>query len=147
VVEAGRGQLGDLLGQLEGQRMAVLEARRVVEGAELLGHGLLDFLAVVPGATGPQAGQAVEHAAALVVDEVVAVGTDDQARVALEVAVGGERHPVGIQLELAGQGRGGSLRHVHRGSPERHCGFVASEGATGIKSRKSKSSHFKFSPD
>ena len=58
--------------------MAVLEARGVVEGAELLGHGLLDFLAVVPGAAGPQAGQAVEHAAALVVDEVVAVGADDR---------------------------------------------------------------------
>jgi hypothetical protein len=60
----------------------------------------------VPGAAGPQAGQGVEDLAALVIDQVVAFGRHDQARVALEVAVGGVGHPVGIQLELAGQADG-----------------------------------------
>ncbi|MNF83241.1 hypothetical protein D3C84_655610 [compost metagenome] len=103
VVELARHQVGDLLGQLEGQRVAVLEARRVVEGAELPGHRLLDFLARVTGAAGPQAGQAVVDLAALVVGQPAAFGRDDQPWVALELAVGGKRHPVGIQLELAGQ--------------------------------------------
>ena len=115
MIEAGRSQLGDFLGQLIGQRVAVLEAWRVIQGAQLLGHGLLNFFAVVPSATGPQAGQAVEYATALVIDEVIAIGADDQTRIALEVAVGGKRHPVRIQLELAGQGRDFDLRHVHGG--------------------------------
>jgi hypothetical protein len=115
MVEASRRQLGDFLGQLIGQRVAVLEARRVIEGAQLLGHGFLNFFTVMPGTAGPQARQAVEHATALVIDKVVTVGTDNQAWVALEVAVGGKRHPVRIQLELAGQGWDFDLRHVHGG--------------------------------
>ena len=112
VVEAGRGQLGDLFGQQVGQRMAVLEARGVVEGAQLTGDRFLNLGAVVAGAAGPQARQAVEHATALVVDEVVAFGPDNDARVALEVAVGGERHPVSVELQLVGKGRG-SFRQCH----------------------------------
>ena len=126
VIELARHQVGDLLGQLERQWMAVLEARRIVEGAELLGHGLLNFLARVTGAAGPQTGQAVVDLAALVVGQPVALGRYDQARVALEVAVGGERHPVRIQLELAGQGRGCGLRHVHW---EPHSGRQSGVGA------------------
>ncbi|MNP55975.1 hypothetical protein D3C76_1506640 [compost metagenome] len=121
--------------------MAVLEARGVVEGAELLRHGFLDFLARVTGAAGPQTGKAVVDTAALVVDQPAAFCGDDQARVALEVAVGGEGHPVGIQLELAGEGKLGGLRHVHEWP---RIGFVlrddkrlAADIATGIKSRKS----------
>ncbi len=96
--------LGNLLRQLEGQRMAVLEARRVIERAELLADSCLDFLARMPRATGPQSGQAVVDAPALVVGQPAAFGGDDQARIALEVAVGAEGHPVGVQLELGGQG-------------------------------------------
>ena len=126
VIELARHQVGDLLGQLERQRMAVLEAWRIVEGAELLGHGFLDFLARVAGAAGPQAGQAVVDLAALIIDQPTAFSTHDQTRVALEVAVGGERHPVRIQLELAGQGRGCGLRHVHW---EPHSGRQSDVGA------------------
>ena len=126
VVEVARHQVGDLLGQFERQRMAELEAWRIVEGTELLGHGLLDFLARVAGAAGPQAGQAVVDLAALIIDQPTAFSTHDQTRVALEVAVGGERHPVRIQLELAGQGRGCGLRHVHW---EPHSGRQSGVGA------------------
>nr|BFE91692.1 hypothetical protein GCM10020185_22280 [Pseudomonas brassicacearum subsp. brassicacearum] len=94
--------------------MAVLEPRRVIEGAQLLGDRFLDFLAGVPGATCPQARQRVVHLAPLVIHQPTAFGSDDQARIALEIAVGGVRHPVGIQLELAGQGTGSVFGHVHR---------------------------------
>ncbi|MNK98112.1 hypothetical protein D3C87_1184640 [compost metagenome] len=113
VVQVARGQVGDFLGQLKRQRVAVLESWRVIESAQLLGDRFLDFLAGVPGATGPQARQRVIHLAALVVDQPAAFGANDQARVALEVAVGGVRHPVSIELELAGQGSRGVFRLVH----------------------------------
>ncbi|VTQ25430.1 Uncharacterised protein [Pseudomonas aeruginosa] len=114
VVQFAWQQPGDLLGQLEGQRMAVLEARRVVEGTELASHRLLDFLARVAGAAGPQAGQAVVDLATLVVGQPAAFGGDDDPRVLLEVAVGGEGHPVGAQVEFAGNRRGHVERLVHR---------------------------------
>ncbi|MNT60346.1 hypothetical protein D3C72_1979220 [compost metagenome] len=101
MIQTIRHQAGDLVGQAEGQRVAVLEARRVVQGAQLAGDRLLDLRAVVAGAAGPQAGQAVEDAATLVVDEVVAVGAHDDARVTLERAVGRERHPLGIEIQIA----------------------------------------------
>ena len=78
VVEVARHQVGDLLGQFERQRMAELEARRIVEGTELLGHGLLDFLARVAGAAGPQAGQAVVDLAALIIDQPTAFSTHER---------------------------------------------------------------------
>ncbi|MNP20716.1 hypothetical protein D3C76_1133010 [compost metagenome] len=93
--------------------MAVLEAWRVIEGAQLLGDRFLDFLAGVPCATGPQTGQRVIYLAALVVDQPTAFGANDQPWVALEVAVGGVRHPVSIELELAGQGSRCVFRLVH----------------------------------
>ncbi|MNZ73094.1 hypothetical protein D3C78_914950 [compost metagenome] len=114
VVEAAGGELGDLVGQLERQRVAVLEARGVVEGAQLLGHGFLDFLARVAGAAGPQAGEAVVDPAALVVHQPAAFGGDDDPRVLLEVAVGAEGHPVGAQVEFAGDRRGDVDVLVHR---------------------------------
>ncbi|MNS31307.1 hypothetical protein D3C72_633590 [compost metagenome] len=114
MVQVARGQLGDLLGQLERQRVAELEGRGVVQGADLASHRLGDFLAGVPGAAGPQAGQGIEDLAPLVVDQVAAFGRHDQAWVALEVAVGGVGHPVGIQLELAGDTGGSGFGHVHR---------------------------------
>ena len=119
VVEAGRGQLGDLLGQLEGQRVAVLEGRGVVEGGQLLGHRVGDFLARVTGAAGPQARQAVVDLAALVVHQPAAFGGDDDARVFMEVAVGAEGHPVGLQVQFAGHRRGDVHLLVHAACPRR----------------------------
>ncbi|MCY1380284.1 hypothetical protein D9M69_680890 [compost metagenome] len=93
------------------------------------------------GAAGPQAGEAVVDATTLVVDQPAAFGGDDQARVALEVAVRGKRHPVGVQLELAGEGKLGGLRHVHEWPRKclvlRNDALLAADIATGIKSRKS----------
>ncbi|MNY12312.1 hypothetical protein D3C86_1453840 [compost metagenome] len=113
MVQVARRQVGDFLSQLERQRMAVLEAWRVVESTQLLGHRFLNFLAGVPGAAGPQTGQRVINLAALVVDQPAAFCTNDQAWVALEVTVGGVWHPVSVELELAGQGRRGVFRQVH----------------------------------
>jgi len=125
MVEVAGHQRGNLFGQAERQRVAVLEARRVVQAAQLLGHRLLDFAAAVAGAAGPQAGQAVEHLATLVIDQGVAVGADNDARIALEGAVGGKGHPVGVQLELAGDDGVGAVRQVHGRSRRRREGLPA----------------------
>ncbi|MNP07199.1 hypothetical protein D3C76_992160 [compost metagenome] len=114
VIQIARNQLGDLFRQLERQRVAELERWGVVQRTQLAGHRVSDFLASVPCAAGPQARQGVEDLAPVVIDQVVAFGRHDQAWVALEVAVGGVGHPVGVQLELAGDTRGGGFGHVHR---------------------------------
>ncbi|MDR6354590.1 hypothetical protein Q3H58_001261 [Pseudomonas psychrotolerans] len=115
MIETGWSQLGHLLRQLEGQRMAVLEARRIVEGAQLPSHGLLDLLARVTGAAGPEAGEAVIDAPALVVRQPTALGGHHDTRVLLEGAIGGEGHPVGAQVELGSNGRSDGQRLVHDG--------------------------------
>ncbi len=114
MIETARRQAGDFLRQLERQRMTILEPWRVIEGTQLLGDRVLDFLAGVPGAAGPQTRQRVIDLAPVFIDQPTALGTDDQARVALKVAVGGVRHPVGIEFELAGQRTGRVFGHVHR---------------------------------
>ncbi|MCY1434973.1 hypothetical protein D9M71_510520 [compost metagenome] len=122
MVKVARGQLGDFLGQLERQRVAELEGRGIVQGADLAGHRLGNCLAGMAGAAGPQAGQGIENLAPLVIDQVAAFGRHDQAWVALEVAVGGVGHPVGVQLELAGDTGGGGFGQVHRRFLERRLG-------------------------
>ncbi len=57
MIEIAWRQAGDSFRELERQRMTVLEPRRVIEGAQLLGDRVLDFLAGVPGTAGPQTRQ------------------------------------------------------------------------------------------
>ncbi|MNR13226.1 hypothetical protein D3C85_1296210 [compost metagenome] len=102
--------------------MAELEGRGIVQGADLAGHRLGNCLAGMAGAAGPQAGQGIENLAPLVIDQVAAFGRHDQAWVALEVAVGGVGHPVGVQLELAGQTDRSVFRQIHRTSPRKAIG-------------------------
>jgi len=71
--------------------MAVLKARRVIEGAQLFRDRFLNFLAGVTCATSPQARQRVIYLAAFVVDQPAAFGTDDQARDILSRIVYGSR--------------------------------------------------------
>ncbi|MNH32223.1 hypothetical protein D3C79_926510 [compost metagenome] len=122
MIQVTGGQRGDLLGQLERQRVTELEGRGVIQGAELTCNRFGDFLAGMPGTTGPQARQGIEDPAPFVIDQVIAFGRHDQPWVAMEIAVGGVRHPVRIQLELAcDTGRGG-FGHVHRRFLEKRIG-------------------------
>ncbi|MNS98125.1 hypothetical protein D3C72_1324820 [compost metagenome] len=106
VVQAGGRQFLDLVGQLERERVAELEGGRVVELGDLAAHRLGDLGAAVAQARAPQARQAVEDLAAVVVGEVGALGLHDDPRIGLEVAVAGVGHPV--RLEPGGVGaRGG----------------------------------------
>lgn len=125
VVEAGRRQFLDLVGELERFRMAELERRRVVELRDLAAHGFDDFRAAVAEARAPEARQAVEDLAAFGVRVIRALARHDHARVGLELAVGRERHPVRVEPRGVGaDGRvvllrgGGDVGHVgRRGAP------------------------------
>ena len=97
VVEVARHDVAQALCQLERLGLAELKGGGVVEGAQLLVHGVGDFSPVVAQAAGPQARQAIHDAPAFVVDEVAALGADDDARIFLELAIARVGHPVGIE--------------------------------------------------
>ncbi len=95
---------GELLRQLEGQRMAHLEGRSKIHLGDLLAHRLADFASAMAGIAAPEAGGAVEHLAAVARRVIHALGTLQQARRGLELAVGGEGHPEvirrGVGMEI-----------------------------------------------
>ena len=93
-----RRQLGC---QLEGGRMAHLEGGGVVELRNLPLHRLHDLGAAVAGVHAPHAGDPVDEPAPVAGPVVDPVGRLHQPRVALELPVGGKRHPVGLQVEIA----------------------------------------------
>jgi hypothetical protein len=97
VIEAGRRQGLQPVGELERRGVAELERRRVVERRGLALDRLDDLAAAVAQARAPQARQPVEDLAAAIVGVVRALGGDDHARVLLELAIAGEGHPVGVE--------------------------------------------------
>ena len=114
VVEVAGHQCRQPRRQLEGAGMAHLEGRRVVHARHLVLHRLDDLGAAVAGIDAPHAGGAVEHLAPVGVGVVHVLGRDQHARMALEVPVGGERHPVGPQIvghvgHGSGNGGGGAV--------------------------------------
>ncbi|MNS65106.1 hypothetical protein D3C72_982550 [compost metagenome] len=84
--------------QLEHQGMAQLEGRGVVEHLGLTLDGLDDGFARVAGVDAPQAGRAVQDRATVGGEVVHVLGRGQQARLGLEAAVRGERHPEGIKV-------------------------------------------------
>ncbi|MNQ03359.1 hypothetical protein D3C85_160590 [compost metagenome] len=109
VVHAGRRHLREALRQREGGGVADLEVGGVVEHVDLRLHRRADPRVAVPGVHAPQAGDGVEHAAAVGQVVVQALAADDEARRLLELAVGREGHPE--RVERTGwrcQGIGGS---------------------------------------
>ena len=79
--------------QVEGGRMAHLESGREVELAHHLADGADDLRLRMAAWHAPQAGRAIEDGIAIDVLVVHAFGRDQQARIGLEVAVVGKRHP------------------------------------------------------
>ena len=98
IVEIARRQQRQPRGQLEHLGVAVLEGRRVVELGRHLLDGLDDGLAAVAGIDAEQARGGVDHLGAVGLEVVHALGAGEQARPLLEGAVGGEGHPVGLEL-------------------------------------------------
>ena len=117
VVEIARRQQREPRGQLEHLGMAVLEGRRVVELGRHLLDGLDDRLAAVAGVHAEQARGGVDHLGAVRLEVMHALGAGEQARALLEGAVGGERHPIGLELiGLYIERRHGGLRGQEDGS-------------------------------
>ena len=84
---------GQALGEIERERMAHLERRRVIERHQLALDRGGDLAAAVAGIDAPQAGRAVDHLAAVDGGVMHALGGGEQARLGLELPVGRERHP------------------------------------------------------
>ena len=98
-VQALRRNCGQLFGCLEGGGMMHLEAGRVIHGGRLLLDRLDDRGAAVAGIDRPQAGDAVEHLAAVMRLVVHVLGRHQQAWRGLELAVGGEGDPQRIEIQ------------------------------------------------
>ena len=110
VFEVGGEHRGELLRELERQRMAHLERRRVVHDARLFADGRGDRFPAMPGVHAPEASGAVENLAAVGCGVVHAVGRDEKARRLLEGAIRGEGEP-----KLVEAGRGGDGGRHGRG--------------------------------
>ncbi len=98
--------------QFERDRMAHLEGRGEFHGVELARHGVGDFAPAVAGIDAPQARHRVDHLPAVGGPVVHTLGARQQSRVGLELTIGRERHPKGVELAVGGGGsRGDSCVH------------------------------------
>ena len=89
----GRQRRGSL-GEFHGFVARHLEADAVVERCDLLLYGFDNFRVAMPGTACPEAREGVIQARTVAHRVPVAVGTRDDARFAVEVAIGRERQPV-----------------------------------------------------
>ena len=101
-VDACRRQLDQALRQLEGLRVAHLEWRREVHFAGLFADRVDDLRPRVARIHTPQAGNAVEDLTVLRSPEMHAFGARQQTRRLLELPVGSEGHPVGVEVFVHG---------------------------------------------
>ena len=92
-------------GDLERRRMAKLKSRGVVEGRGLFRDCGNDLRMAVAGVAAPQPGNGVEHFAAVRRAAARAGSRNEQPRLRLEGAVGRERHPVRVEIQLVVQAR------------------------------------------
>ena len=102
MVEIGRRKLGDAARELEGVGMSELEGRREIERASLQGDRFGNLVAVMAGIAAPQARCRIEHGAVFRRIVIKVLGARDHARIALEIAVGGERHPERFEVVRSG---------------------------------------------
>ena len=108
-VQAFRHDAGHAGGELKGQRMAQLEGGRIIEHRRLLLDRLDDGFTAMAGVHAPQASGAIQHAAAIGSGVMHVLRGHHQARIRLEIAVVGERHPQRRQVVGRNTGHGGGL--------------------------------------
>jgi hypothetical protein len=121
-VEIARRELRHPRGELELLGMAARERRDEVELAQLRAHRVGDLLAPMARVDAEQAGRGIDQPLAPLVPVIHPLRAHDHLGVALEVAVGGERHPVFVERQRGGRAvaqGGGSV--VHGVSPG-NCG-------------------------
>ena len=78
--------------------MAGLERPGIFELGDLRLHSFDDLGMAVAGIDAPQSGGAVEDLAAVMAGVMHTLGGDKQARLLLEMAVAGERHPMRFEV-------------------------------------------------
>src|SRR5262245_22156154 len=93
MIEAWRGDVGELRGAFEGARVAHLEGAGKIELANLLADRFDDLRPAMTCVNAPQPRSAVEHSAAIVGGVVDALGANQEAGRLLVFAVRRERHP------------------------------------------------------
>ena len=121
-VQPLRHQHGQPVCRFERTGVRKLEGRPEIELARGLAHRLDDRRAVVPGVDAPQSAGCIEHLVAGGGGVVHPIGRHEHARVRLEAAVIGERHPkVGQVIGLA---------RAHHGSPKCSLARIAALAAT-----------------
>ena len=126
------------LGQFEGLRVAHLERRREVHLGGLVLDRLHDLRPRMAGVHAPQAGHAVEDLAALVVPVVHARGLGQQARRLLELAVGREGHPVGVEILVHGGAPGRERQIVQSSQAHAQCACGLRAGTPGLAAYHAK---------
>src|SRR5579885_2647506 len=77
--------------------MAVLEGRHEIHLLHLPRHRLGDLAPAMPGIAAEEARGGVEHLAAVMVDEIDALGAHEEPGIGLEVLVGRERNPLVLE--------------------------------------------------
>ena len=98
MIEPGGSELHQAVGQLERQRMAELESRRIIQFRKLAADGVDDLAPGMAGTAGPKARQAVENASPIHIEVIHALARLQQAWIVLELAVAGKRHPMRFEL-------------------------------------------------
>ncbi len=99
-----------LLGEIERDRMAHLERRRIIQRHQLPLHRVRDLAPAVTGVHAPQSGRSVDHFAAVDGRVVHAFGGGEQSRLGLELPVCRERHPERVKVLRVGNLVNGHVR-------------------------------------
>jgi hypothetical protein len=115
VIEAARGNLHQLVGELEGTGVAHLERRRVVHALELRADRRGDLAPSVPGIHAPQARHGVEDLASVGGPVLHAARAREQPRLRLELPVRGKGHPQRFQVAALERFARGSHRPLGAG--------------------------------
>jgi len=92
----------DTLGKAEGRRVAHLESSGVIQGVQLLFDGRDDPGVAMTKAAAPQPGKRIVNTVAFGSGEIRAfcAGDDAPRMILLEIAIVGEGHPQGFQVQI-----------------------------------------------
>ena len=108
MIEPARGDLYQLVRELERGRMCHLERRREIERLELSGNRLSDLAPSVAGVDAPEPRDAIEDLPAIDRPVVHAARPRQQPGLCLELPVGGEGQPQRFEIGARERGNGRS---------------------------------------